>query len=120
MSTIVAVKKNNQVVIGADTQVTWGKTKKSFTDTKYSKLIRYKDIGVFGIVGLTAFDIPFKLFLQDYNLETVNKANLFELLCKFLEFAKTKHLIKSSDEQAEFFAAYDFLFATKDKIYLIN
>lgn len=119
MSTIVAVKKNNQVVIGADTQISWGETKKSFADCKQSKLIKYKDFGVFGIVGLLAFDIPFKMFLQDYDIKEVNAANIFEMLCKFLDFAKIKHLVKSTNDNSEFFAAYDYLFATKDKIYHI-
>lgn len=119
MSTIVAVKKNNQVVIGADTQISWGETKKSFADCKQSKLIKYKDFGVFGIVGLLAFDIPFKMFLQDYDIKKVNATNIFEMLCKFLDFAKTKHLVKSTHDDAEFFAAYDYLFATKDSIYHI-
>lgn len=120
MSTVVAVKKDNKVIVGADTQISWGNTKKGFADTKHTKLIKYKNYGVFAVVGLAAFDLPLQMFLLDYDIKKVNKLTLFDLFCEFVTFAKTKHLTNSASTDSEFFAAYDLLFCSADKIFHID
>lgn len=102
MSTIVVVKKNNEIVIGADTLTKYGSTKFNANFTKnQSKIIKIRESYI-ATCGNAVVNLILKNYfnnLEDqYNLNSVD--NIFEIACNLHEVLKEKYYLNpNADEE---------------------
>ncbi|HID80901.1 MAG TPA: MFS transporter [Chromatiales bacterium] len=100
MSTIVAVKKNNQVCIAADSLTTFGETKLSAQhDPAHDKIIQHADSYI-GIVGSAAhqmvLDSALKKIGEEVNL--LGRQEIFDTFNKVHPILKESFFLNPKDE----------------------
>lgn len=121
MSTVVAVVKNNQICIGADTRGTWSNTAVSHENSSSTKLIEWEGVGTFAVVGNAAAKIPFSMFLEAYEKPAkITNTTLYVLLRDFIKHAKEYELLQPDITESLFHTYQNMLFACPTGAYAID
>lgn len=101
MSTIVVVKKANQVCIAADSLTSFGDLRLgSAYDADHDKIIRTKDAHI-GIVGSAAHQLVMESILSDRKIKTdfSSKRAIFETFRSLHPVLKEKYFLNAKDEE---------------------
>ena len=100
MSTIVVVKKGDQVCIAADSLTSFGDLRFAYEyDADHDKIIRKKDAHI-GIVGSAAHQLVMESILSDKKVKTdfSSKLAIFETFRNLHPILKDKYFLNSKDE----------------------
>jgi len=103
MSTIVVVRKNNEVCIAADSLTTFGDLRMGAAyDCGYDKIQAYKD-GYFGIVGSAAHALVMESVLNDDKIEIDFNSRLaiFETFRALHPVLKENYFLNAKDEDED-------------------
>jgi len=121
MSTIVVVKKNNEIVIGADTLTKYGYTKLRAGYAKnQSKIITVGDSYI-ATCGNAVVDLILKSYFKSLdelpNLDSVD--NIFEMACNLHSVLKEKYFLNPNEDEEEMYESsrMDCLIANKHGIF---
>jgi ATP-dependent protease HslVU (ClpYQ) peptidase subunit len=100
MTTLVVVRKNNEVAIAADSLTTFGDTRLSAQyDRIYDKIVRYRDTYV-GLCGSAAHQLVFEsLLAQHKELDFGSKPAIFETFRKLHPILKDQHFLNPKEEE---------------------
>jgi ATP-dependent protease HslVU (ClpYQ) peptidase subunit len=100
MTTIVAVRKNNEIAIAADTLTTFGDTRLSSEyDRAYEKIIRFNDTYI-GLCGSAAHQLVFEsLLAKHHDLDFRSKIAVFETFSKLHPILKEQHFLNPREEE---------------------
>jgi ATP-dependent protease HslVU (ClpYQ) peptidase subunit len=100
MTTLVAVRKNDEIAIAADSLTTFGDTRLSAEfDRTPEKIIRYKETFI-GLCGSAAHQLVFESLLAKHdNLDFTNKAGIFETFRKLHPILKEQHFLNPKEEE---------------------
>ncbi|HUH95630.1 MAG TPA: MFS transporter [Casimicrobiaceae bacterium] len=100
MTTLVVVRKNNEIAIAADSLTTFGDTRLSAEfDRIYDKIVRYKDTYV-GLCGSAAHQLVFEsLLAQHKDLDFGSKPAIFETFRKLHPILKDQHFLNPKEEE---------------------
>ena len=100
MTTIVAVRKNDQIAIAADSMTTFGDTRLSAEfDNASDKIVRYRDTYI-GLCGSAAHQLVFQSMLakQDH-LDFSNKIGIYDTFQKLHPILKEQHFLNPREEE---------------------
>ncbi len=103
MSTIVVVKKNNEVCIAADSLTTFGDLRMGAAyDSGYDKIQAYKD-GYFGIVGSAAHALVMESILNDnkVDIDFNSRLGIFETFRQLHPVLKESYFLNAKDEDED-------------------
>src|SRR6516225_9114826 len=100
MTTLVAVRKNGEVAIAADSLTTFGDTRLTAQyDRVFDKIVRYKDTFV-GLCGSAAHQLVFEsLLAQHKDLDFSSKLGIFETFRKLHPILKEQHFLNPKEEE---------------------
>jgi ATP-dependent HslUV protease, peptidase subunit HslV len=100
MTTLVAVRKNDEVTIAADSLTTFGDTRLSAEyDRTSDKIVLYKGTYV-GLCGSAAHQLVFESLLAKHgDLDFTNKAAIFETFRKLHPILKEQHFLNPKEEE---------------------
>ena len=100
MTTLVAVRKNDQIAIAADSLTTFGDTRLSAQfDRTPDKILRYRDTYI-GLCGSAAHQLVFQSLLAKHgDLDFSNKAAIFETFRKLHPILKEQHFLNPKEEE---------------------
>jgi ATP-dependent HslUV protease subunit HslV len=100
MTTLVVVRKHNEVAIAADSLTTFGDTRLSAQfDRVYDKIMRYRDTYV-GLCGSAAHQLVFEsLLTQHKDLDFGSKGAIFETFRKLHPILKDQHFLNPKEEE---------------------
>ena len=100
MTTLVAVRKNGEVAIAADSLTTFGDTRLSATyDQTYDKIVQYRGTYV-GLCGSAAHQLVFENLLAKHDdLDFSNKGAIFETFRKLHPILKENHFLNPREEE---------------------
>src|SRR6187397_3180162 len=96
MTTLVAVRKNGEIAIAADSLTTFGDTRLS---AQFDKSIRHKGTYV-GLCGSAAHQLVFQsLLAKNEDLDFSGKAAIFETFRKLHPILKEQHFLNPKEEE---------------------
>ncbi|HEX9301920.1 MAG TPA: MFS transporter [Casimicrobiaceae bacterium] len=100
MTTLVAVRKNAEIAIAADSLTTFGDTRLSAQyDKTPDKIVRYKGSYI-GLCGSAAHQLVFESLLAKHtDLDFSNKAAIFETFRKLHPILKEQHFLNPKEEE---------------------
>jgi ATP-dependent protease HslVU (ClpYQ) peptidase subunit len=100
MTTVVAVRKNDEIAIAADSLTTFGDTRLSAQhDRTYDKIVRYRDTYI-GLCGSAAHQLVFaSLLASNADLDFSGKAAIFETFRKLHPILKEQHFLNPKEEE---------------------
>jgi ATP-dependent HslUV protease, peptidase subunit HslV len=100
MTTLVAVRKNDQIAIAADSLTTFGDTRLSAQfDRTSDKILRYRDTYI-GLCGSAAHQLVFQsLLATDGGFDFGTKAGIFETFRKLHPILKEQHFLNPKEEE---------------------
>jgi ATP-dependent HslUV protease subunit HslV len=100
MTTLVAVRKNDQIAIAADSLTTFGDTRLSAQfDRTPDKILRYQD-NYIGLCGSAAHQLVFQsLLAKDSEFDFATKAGIFETFRKLHPILKEQHFLNPKEEE---------------------
>ena len=100
MTTLVAVRKNNEIVIAADSLTTFGDTRlPPDFDRNPDKIVRYRDTYI-GLCGSAAHQLVFGNLLASHPaLDFSTKAGIFETFRKLHPILKEQHFLNPKEEE---------------------
>jgi ATP-dependent HslUV protease, peptidase subunit HslV len=100
MTTLVAVRKNDEIVIAGDSMTTFGDTRLSAQyDRTPEKILRYQDTYV-GLCGSAAHQLVFQSLLAKHStLDFSTKAGIFETFRKLHPILKEQHFLNPKEEE---------------------
>lgn len=100
MTTIVVVKKADQVAIAADSLTTFGDTRLSAKfDRSSEKIVRYRDTYI-GLCGSAAHQLVFENLLSKHtDLDFSSKATIFETFRRLHPILKDQHFLNPKEEE---------------------
>ena len=99
MTTLVAVRKNDEIAIAADSLTTFGDTRLSSQFDKSSdKILRYKGTYI-GLCGSAAHQLVFQSLLTSHELDFSGKAAIFETFRKLHPLLKEQHFLNPKEEE---------------------
>jgi ATP-dependent protease HslVU (ClpYQ) peptidase subunit len=100
MTTLVAVRKNNEIVIAADSLTTFGDTRlPPDYDRNPDKIVRYRDTYI-GLCGSAAHQLVFQNLLAGHpNLDFSTRAGIFETFRKLHPILKEQHFLNPREEE---------------------
>jgi ATP-dependent protease HslVU (ClpYQ) peptidase subunit len=100
MTTLVAVRKNDEITIAADSLTTFGDTRLSAEFDKTSeKIVHYKGTHI-GLCGSAAHQLVFESLLASHgDLDFSNKAAIFETFRKLHPILKEQHFLNPKEEE---------------------
>jgi len=100
MTTLVAVRKNDEIVIAADSLTTFGDTRLSAQfDRTPDKILRYQDTYI-GLCGSAAHQLVFQsLLAKQGTLDFSTKAGIFETFRKLHPILKEQHFLNPKEEE---------------------
>ena len=124
MSTIVVVKKNNQVCIAADSLTSFGDLRLgSEYDADHDKIIKNKNAHI-GIVGSAAHQLVMESILADKKVKTdfSSKLAIFETFRSLHPILKDKYFLNAKDEDDDPYEStqIDALIASKHGIFGVH
>ena len=100
MTTLVVVRKNNEVAIAADSLTTFGDTRLSAQfDSTYDKIVHHKGTYI-GLCGSAAHQLVFESLLakhEDFDFST--KRAIFETFRKLHPILKKQHFLNPKEEE---------------------
>ena len=100
MTTLVAVRKNNEIAIAGDSMTTFGDTRLSAEfDRTSDKIVRYQDTYI-GLCGSAAHQLVFQSLLSKHGaLDFSTKAGIFETFRKLHPILKEQHFLNPKEEE---------------------
>ncbi len=100
MTTLVAVRKNDEIVIAADSLTTFGDTRLSAEfDRTSEKIVHYKGTHI-GLCGSAAHQLVFASLLAAHgDLDFSTKAAIFETFRKLHPILKEQHFLNPKEEE---------------------
>ncbi len=100
MTTLVAVRKNDEIAIAADSLTTFGDTRLSAEfDRTSDKIVHYK-ANYIGLCGSAAHQVVFQNLLAKHDdLDFSNKAAIFETFRKLHPILKEQHFLNPKEEE---------------------
>ena len=100
MTTLVAVRKNDEIAIAADSLTTFGDTRLSAQyDRSSEKIIHYKGTYI-GLCGSAAHQLVFQSLLTKHSdLDFSDKAAIFETFRKLHPILKEQHFLNPKEEE---------------------
>ena len=100
MTTLVAVRKNDEIAIAADSLTTFGDTRLSAEfDRTPDKIVHYNGTYI-GLCGSAAHQVVFQNLLAKHrDLDFSNKAAIFETFRKLHPILKEQHLLNPKEEE---------------------
>ncbi len=100
MTTLVAVRKNDEIAIAADSLTTFGDTRLSAQfDRSSDKIVHYKGTYI-GLCGSAAHQLVFQSLLAKHGeLDFSNKAAIFETFRKLHPILKEQHFLNPKEEE---------------------
>jgi ATP-dependent protease HslVU (ClpYQ) peptidase subunit len=100
MTTLVAVRKNNEIVIAGDSLTTFGDTRLSAQfDRTPDKILRYQDTYI-ALCGSAAHQLVFQSLLAKQGpLDFSTKAGIFETFRKLHPILKEQHFLNPKEEE---------------------
>jgi ATP-dependent protease HslVU (ClpYQ) peptidase subunit len=100
MTTLVVVRKADQIVIAADSLTTFGDTRlPADYDRSYDKIVRYRDTYI-GLCGSAAHQLVFENLLAKHSdLEFHNKNAIFETFRRLHPILKDQHYLNPKEEE---------------------
>src|SRR5215470_5641479 len=100
MTTLVVVRKNDEIAIAADSLTTFGDTRLSADyDRTPEKIVRYRGTYI-GLCGSAAHQLVFESLLAKHNdLDFTNKAAIFETFRKLHPILKEQHFLNPKEEE---------------------
>jgi ATP-dependent protease HslVU (ClpYQ) peptidase subunit len=100
MTTLVVVRKHNEVAIAADSLTTFGDTRLSAQfDRIYDKIVHYRDTYI-GLCGSAAHQLVFEsLLAQHKDLDFGSKQAIFETFRKLHPILKDQHFLNPKEEE---------------------
>jgi ATP-dependent protease HslVU (ClpYQ) peptidase subunit len=100
MTTLVAVRKHDEIAIAADSLTTFGDTRLSAQyDTEPDKIVRYKGTYI-GLCGSAAHQLVFESLLAAHgDLDFSTKAAIFETFRKLHPILKEQHFLNPKEEE---------------------
>jgi ATP-dependent HslUV protease subunit HslV len=100
MTTLVAVRKNDEITIAADSLTTFGDTRLSAQFDKTSDKIVHYDGTHIGLCGSAAHQLVFQSLLAKHDdLDFSNKAAIFETFRKLHPILKEQHFLNPKEEE---------------------
>jgi ATP-dependent protease HslVU (ClpYQ) peptidase subunit len=99
MTTLVVVRKNDEITIAADSLTTFGDTRLSAEfDQTPDKIVRYRDTCI-GLCGSAAHQLVFVSLLAKHDdLDFTNKSAIFETFRKLHPILKEQHFLNPKEE----------------------
>jgi ATP-dependent HslUV protease, peptidase subunit HslV len=100
MTTLVAVRKNDQIAIAADSLTTFGDTRLSAEfDRTPDKILRHQDTYI-GLCGSAAHQLVFQsLLARGSDFDFATKAGIFETFRKLHPILKEQHFLNPKEEE---------------------
>ena len=100
MTTIVAVRKNDEICIAADSLTTFGDTRLTAEyDRTPEKILHYRDTHI-GLCGSAAHQLVFESLLAKHaDLDFSTKAGIFETFRKLHPILKEQHFLNPKEEE---------------------
>ncbi len=100
MTTLVAVRKNDQIAIAADSLTTFGDTRLSAQfDRSPEKIVRHRDTYI-GLCGSAAHQLVFESLLARHpDLDFSTRAAIFETFQKLHPILKEQHFLNPKEEE---------------------
>jgi ATP-dependent HslUV protease, peptidase subunit HslV len=100
MTTLVAVRKNDEIAIAADSLTTFGDTRlPAHFDRSSDKIVHYKGTYI-GLCGSAAHQLVFQSLLAKQNdLDFSNKAAIFETFRRLHPILKEQHFLNPKEEE---------------------
>ena len=100
MTTIVAVRKNDEITIAADSLTTFGDTRLTAEyDRTPEKILHYRDTHI-GLCGSAAHQLVFESLLAKHaDLDFSTKAGIFETFRKLHPILKEQHFLNPKEEE---------------------
>ena len=100
MTTLVAVRKNDEIASAADSLTTFGDTRLSAEyDATSEKIVQYKGTFI-GLFGSAAHQLVFESLLAAHSeLDFSNKAAIFETFRKLHPILKEQHFLNPKEEE---------------------
>ena len=100
MTTLVAVRKNDEIAIAADSLTTFGDTRLSAQfDRSSDKIVQYNG-NYIGLCGSAAHQLVFQSLLAKHgDLDFSNKAAIFETFRKLHPILKEQHFLNPKEEE---------------------
>jgi ATP-dependent protease HslVU (ClpYQ) peptidase subunit len=100
MTTLVVVRKNDEIAIAADSLTTFGDTRLSARfDRTPDKIVRYHDTCI-GLCGSAAHQLVFESLLAKHDdLDFSTKAAIFETFRKLHPILKEQHFLNPKEEE---------------------
>ena len=100
MTTLVAVRKNDEIAIAADSLTTFGDTRLAAQhDRSYEKIVRYQDTYI-GLCGSAAHQLVFQsLLARENDFDFATKDGIFETFRKLHPILKEQHFLNPKEEE---------------------
>ena len=100
MTTLVIVRKDDDIVIAADSLTTFGDTRLAAEhDRTYDKIVQYRGTYI-GLCGSAAHQLVFESLLKERkDLDFSSKAGIFETLRKLHPILKEQHFLNPKEEE---------------------
>ena len=100
MTTLVAVRKHDEIAIAADSLTTFGDTRLSAQfDRSYDKIVQHRGNFV-GLCGSAAHQLVFQNMLaKNPDLDFSNKAAIFDTFSKLHPILKEQHFLNPKEEE---------------------
>ena len=100
MTTLVAVRKHDQIVIAADSLTTFGDIRLGAPhDASYDKIVRHRDTYI-GLCGSAAHQLVFESLLKQHpDCDFGSRLAIFESMRKFHPILKDQHYLNPKEEE---------------------
>src|SRR5262245_60813109 len=100
MTTLVAVRKNDEIAIAADSLTTFGDTRLSAEyDRTSEKIVQYKGTYI-GLCGSAAHQLVFESLLAKHDdLDFTNRQSIFETFRMLHPILKEQHFLKTKEDE---------------------
>lgn len=100
MTTLVAVRRNDQIAIAADSLTTFGDTRLSAQfDRTPDKILRYQDTYI-GLCGSAAHQLVFQsLLTRERDFDFASKAGIFETFRRLHPILKEHHFLNPKEQE---------------------
>lgn len=100
MTTLVAVRKHDEIVIAADSLTTFGDLKLAADfDTSPEKIVRYRD-SYLGLCGSAAHQLVFESLLRSRgDLDFGGRLEIFETISRLHPVLKDRHFLNPKEEE---------------------
>lgn len=105
MTTIAVVKKNDRIVIAADTLTMWGSTKESAAHIEnFSKIVRVND-SYLGFAGSSAYQLVIRHWLAETEIEPQLDSvdDIFDTFLNLHSQLKERYFIREFDDERDQF-----------------